>query len=173
MTAGLHTGTAGLDCGSGDISERGGMARPSILDRFRPVGAPGPAGPAGVPAADNQGPAAELAPVFAALADDVAACAALIEEARLSAEADVAEARLHAAAVLSQARLEAGAERAQAAARVEQAASNRDAELLKQARHDAAALEESGLALIPAVVGKVIDALLAPQRPGQQSAGPK
>jgi vacuolar-type H+-ATPase subunit H len=147
------------------------MTRLSILDRFRPVGAPGPAGPAGVPAADDQGPAAELAPVFAALADDAASCAALIEEARLSAEGEVAQARAQAAAILSQARLEAGAERAKAAARVEQAASDRDAGLLEQARREAAALEESGMALIPAVVGKAIDSLLAPRNPGQKSPG--
>src|SRR5674476_1314795 len=58
------------------------MARVNILDRFRPVGAPGPAGLAGVPAADEQGPAAELAPVFAALAADVESCHRLVEEAR-------------------------------------------------------------------------------------------
>lgn len=149
------------------------MARLSILDRFRPVGAPGPAGPSGVPAADNQGPAAELAPVFAALAGDAASCAALVEEARLKAEGNMTQARAQAAAILSRARLEAGAERARATARVEQAASERDTALLEQARHDAAALEKSGLALIPAVVGKVIDALLAPQHPGQQSPGQK
>ncbi|WP_427174856.1 hypothetical protein [Arthrobacter sp. 92] len=149
------------------------MARLSILDRFRPVGAPGPAGPAGVPAADNQGPAAELAPVFTALAADVARCAALVEEARLSAEEDVARARTQAAAILSQARLDAGAERAKAASRIEQEASERDGQLLEQARHEAAALEESGLALIPAVVSKVIGTLLAPQNPGQKNQGQK
>lgn len=144
------------------------MARPGILDRFRPVGAPGPAGPAGVPAADNQGPAAELAPVFAALAGDAASCAALVEEARLSAEQDVARARTQAAAILSQARLDAGAERAKAAARIGQEASDRDATLLEQARQEAAALEESGLARIPAVVSTVIDTLLAPQDAGRK-----
>src|ERR1019366_3273449 len=65
----------------------GVMARPNILDRFRPVGAPGPAGPAGVPAADDQGPAVELAPVFDALAADVQACRTLVAEARRDAEA--------------------------------------------------------------------------------------
>lgn len=144
------------------------MARLSILDRFRPVGAPGPAGPAGVPAADDQGPAAELVPVFAALAGDVSACAALVEEARLSAEKDVVRARAQAAAIVAQARLEAGAERAKAAARIEQESSERDAKVLEQARHDAAALGETGLTLLPAVVGKVIDRLLAPQGAEQQ-----
>jgi hypothetical protein len=144
------------------------MARLSILDRFRPVGAPGPAGPAGVPAADNQGPAVELAPVFAALAGDAASCAALVEEARNFAEGHVAQAREEAAAILSQARLDSGAERSRAAARVEQAAADRDTALLDQARRDAATLEDSALALIPAVVGKVVDTLLAPQSAGHQ-----
>jgi vacuolar-type H+-ATPase subunit H len=126
-----------------------------------------------VPAADNQGPAVELAPVFAALADDVARCAALVGEVRLSAEEDVDRARTQAAAILSQARLDAGAERAKAAARVQREASERDAELLEQARHEAAALEESGLALMPAVVNKVIDTMLAPLNPGPQSPGQK
>ena len=58
------------------------MARLSILDRFRPVGAPGAAGPVGVPAADDQGPAAEVAPVFAALADGVGANAGVAAESR-------------------------------------------------------------------------------------------
>ena len=46
------------------------MARPNMLDRFR-AGAPGAAGPAGVPASDDLGPVAELSPVFSALSDDV------------------------------------------------------------------------------------------------------
>lgn len=139
------------------------MARLSILDRFRPVGTPGAAGPAGVPAADDQGRAAELAPVFAALAGDVAACEALVAEARLSAEGDVVRARAEAAAIVAGARLDAGAARVRAAARIEQDASERDARLLEQARQEAATLEKTGLARIPAVVGEVIDNLLAPQ----------
>lgn len=139
------------------------MARLSILDRFRPVGTPGAAGPAGVPAADDQGRAAELAPVFAALAGDVAACEALVAEARLSAEGDVVRARAEAAAIVARARLDAGAARVRAAARIEQDASERDAQLLEQARQEAATLERTGLARIPAVVGEVIDNLLAPQ----------
>jgi len=144
------------------------MARLSILDRFRPGGTPGAAGPAGVPAADDQGRAAELAPVFAALAGDVAACEALVDEARLSAEEHVARARAQAAAIVAQARLDAGAARVRAAARIEQEASQQDAELLEQARQEAATLEKTGLARLPAVVSKVIDSLLAPPSAEQQ-----
>jgi vacuolar-type H+-ATPase subunit H len=144
------------------------MARLTILDRFRPVGAPGAAGPAGVPAADDQGRAAELAPVFAALAGDVAACAVTVAQARLSAEGEVASARTQAAAIVAQARLDAGAARVRAAARIEQETSERDAQLLEQARREASALEKNGLARIPAVVNKVIDSLLPPQGAEQQ-----
>lgn len=144
------------------------MAGLSILDRFRPVGAPGPAGPAGVPAADDQGRAAELSPVFAALAGDVAACEALVADAHLTAEEDVARARAQAAAIVARARLDAGAARVRAAARIEQEASERDAQLLEQARQEAAALEKTGLASIPGVVSKVIDKLLAPQSAEQR-----
>ncbi|MFB9716580.1 hypothetical protein [Arthrobacter methylotrophus] len=121
-----------------------------------------------MPSADAQGPAAELGAVFAALAGDVASCAALVEEARKSAEQDVLRARRQAAALLSQARLEAGAERANAAARAGRSASERDAQLLEQARHEAAAVEETGLALIPGVVTEVMDSLLAPQGAGHE-----
>ncbi len=139
------------------------MARLSILDRFRPVGAPGPAGPAGVPADDDQGRAAELAPVLAALAGDVAACEALVAEARLSADGDVTRARAQAAAIVARARLDAGAAGVRAAARIEREGSERDLQLVEQAHQEAATLEKAGLARIPAVVSEVIDNLLAPQ----------
>jgi vacuolar-type H+-ATPase subunit H len=139
------------------------MARLSILDRFRPVGAPGPAGPTGVPAADAQGPAVELVPVFEALAIEVHACGKRIEEARFQAEHEVATARTQAAEILSRARLEAGAARANAAAKVEEEAKGRDALLLEQAHQEAAKLEASGLALIPGFIDKAIDSLFAMQ----------
>ena len=135
------------------------MAQLSFLDRFRPVGAPGPAGPAGVPAADDQGPAVELAPVFDALAADVQACRTLVDEARRDAEAALSRSQEQAAAIIAQARLDAGAERARAAARVEQAALRRDALLLAQARKEADNLEEARTALLPGTVRRVIDHL--------------
>ena len=135
------------------------MARPNILDRFRPVGAPGPAGPAGVPATGDQGPAAELAPVFAALAQDVEHCRTLVEEARRDAAAALSRSQEQAAAITAQARLDAGAERAHAAARVEQAALKRDALLLAQARKEADNLEEDRAAMLPGTVRRVIDHL--------------
>ena len=143
------------------------MVRPTILDRFRPVGAPGPGGPAGVPAADDQGVAAELVPVFAALARDVTACESLVAEARQSSEREMEQARAQAAVIVAKARREAVTERAKAAARIEQEASKRDAQLLEQARLEAAALSEAGLARLPAAVDQVVNSLLAPA-PQQQ-----
>ncbi len=139
------------------------MARPSILDRFRPVGAPGAAGPAGVPAADDLGPEAELVAVFAALDAEVESCRRLVEDARRDAEKEVAGARERAAALVAQARLDAGAEQARSAAEVLRTAADVDAKLLDQARQEAAELTESGTDRLPEAVRRVIDTLLAEQ----------
>lgn len=144
------------------------MAWISILDRFRPVGTPGPAGPSGVPAVDGQGAGTELAPVFAALAADIQACEDLVATARRQSDHALAVAGTQAAAIVSQARLDAGVARAAAAVRVEQEAGDRDTWLLDQARRDAAAVKESGTASIPAVVDRVVDTLLAPENAGAQ-----
>lgn len=137
------------------------MARPSILDRFRPVGAPGPAGPVGVPSQDDQGTAAELLPVFAALNDEIQTGTERIEEAQALAEAEVATAREQAAALLSRARHDAGAERARVAALVEAEAATRDALLREQALQEADTMKEAGRARLPATVRQAIEALLA------------
>ncbi|MDJ0322690.1 hypothetical protein QMG61_02790 [Cryobacterium sp. PH31-AA6] len=139
------------------------MARPNILDRFRPAGAPGAAGPAGVPSSDRLGPAAELAAVFAALATDVESCQGLVQAARLASESELSHARESADALIAQARLDAGAEQSRAAARVLDAASETDTQLLERADGEAAELRETGTARMPAAVRQVIDTLLAEQ----------
>ena len=149
------------------------MTRPNILDRFRPAGAPGPAGPVGVPAGGDQGPAVELAPVFAALAADVEVCRRLVDEARREADGVLARARERAAAIIAQARLDEGVERARAAERVEQAASALDARLLAHARREADDLEEARTALLPGTAGRVIGNLWSDQlRSPQLTEGP-
>jgi len=137
------------------------LAPLSILDRFRTVGAPGPAGPAGVPATGDHGPAAELAPVFAALAADVQSCRGLVDEARRQADQALSLAHERAAGIIAQARLDARGERARAMARVEQAASERDGLLLARARKDADDVEGAGAAQLPATARRVIDHLLS------------
>lgn len=146
------------------------MARSNILDRFRPAGAPGPAGPVGVPANGDQGPAVELAPVFAALGADVESCRRMVDEARREADGELSSAVEEAAAVIARARLDEGAERARAAARVEQAASAQDAQLLARARKDADDLERSRTALLPGLVRTVMDRLLSEQLTSGQPA---
>jgi cell division septum initiation protein DivIVA len=149
------------------------MARSNILDRFRPAGAPGPAGPVGVPATGEQGPAVELAPVFAALSADVESCRRTVDEARRDADRALSSAREQAVAIIARARLDEGAERARAAARVEQAASAQDARLLARARKDADDLERSRTALLPGMVRAVMDRLLSEQlTSGQQAPRP-
>jgi hypothetical protein len=135
------------------------MARPNILDRFRPVGAPGAADQVGVSAAADRGPAAELAPVFAALAADVESCRTLVEQARQEADGALFRAREQVASLIAQARLDEAGERTRAAADVEQAASERDSQLLTQACTQAADLEAAGTALLSGTVRKVIDRL--------------
>lgn len=146
------------------------MARSNILDRFRPAGAPGPAGPVGVPATGDQGPAVELAPVFAALGADVESCRRMVDEARREADGVLSSAVEEAAAIIARARLDEGAERARAAARVEQAASAQDAQLLARARKDADDLERSRTALLPGLVRTVMDRLLSEQLTSGQPA---
>jgi len=146
------------------------MARSSILDRFRPAGAPGPAGPVGVPATGEQGPAVELAPVFAALAPDVESAGQMVQEARREADGTLSDALAEAAAIRARARADEGAERARAAARVEQEAAARDAELLALARKEADELEQARTALLPGAVRKVMERLWSEQLTSEQQA---
>ncbi|HNV10272.1 MAG TPA: hypothetical protein PKN27_02925 [Propionibacteriaceae bacterium] len=136
------------------------MARSSILDRFRPVGAPGSAGPAGVPSVDERGPAVELIPVFAALALDVESSRMVVEEATSDAAAIVARAREQASALVAQAQLDARAARAGEAAQVERSAGDQDRSLLASARTQADDLARTGSAQLPALVSSVIERLV-------------
>ncbi|WP_298228108.1 hypothetical protein [Gryllotalpicola sp.] len=114
------------------------MPRLDFLDRFRPVGTPGPAGPVGIPTNEATGPAAELAPVFAALIATFATNEQLVADARTAGAARIEAARRQAAGLVAAAQQDAPAARADAAARVvEQADRNAVAEL-------AAAQDEAG-----------------------------
>lgn len=87
-----------------------------LLLRFRPTGAPGPAGPSGVPVDRTGELAAELAPVLAALAATEEECTALVEEGRREAGARRAHAAARADAMRLGAPALAEAERSAAAA---------------------------------------------------------
>lgn len=115
------------------------MVRLNILDRFRPVGSPGLASPAGVPDDSNR-VEMELAPVFAILAPLIESCSTLVAGARKEAEEEIDRAREQAAAVVAQARLDSAGERARAAARVAQTAARMDEVMLAKAVAEATEL---------------------------------
>jgi hypothetical protein len=139
------------------------MARSSILDRFRPVGAPGPAGPVGVPSTDVPGYVTELAPVFAALTTDIDACRSVVRDARQRAEAAVARARADAAAEIARARREAPAARAAAATAITEAAAHDDARVIAAAQEAARAIGSSSTTRLPGLVRDVVERLLRDQ----------
>ncbi len=136
------------------------MPQSNILDRFRPVGAPGPVGPAGVPGTQDRGPWGELAPVFSALAPDIEAARTLVEQAEKDAADMLARARDEASALLAQSQLSARSARAEAAARVAKENTDRDEALLAHARHEAEVLATTGTAQIPVMTRTVVDRML-------------
>jgi hypothetical protein len=140
------------------------MPHSNILDRFRPVGAPGPVGPAGVPAAGERGPSVELVPVFTALAPDIESARNLIDQAEKEAADIVSRAREEASALLAQAQLDGRSARARAAARVAQDNTEHDQALLANARNQADALARTRAALLPEMTRTVIDRMLAELR---------
>lgn len=136
------------------------MAGTNFLERFRPLGAPGAATSSGVPAADDRGPAAELAPVFAALAPTVGECDALVEDATRVAARKLGEAREHASAIVAHARLDVGTEQAVAADRILAAAALDDAHALAAAGRAGAEIRRTGAARLDDAAAQVLERLL-------------
>ena len=132
-----------------------------VLDRLRPAGSPGAAAPAGVPVDRRAGAAAELAPVFAALADVEDDC----RRVRAAATAEAARRRQagiqRAADLLARARLGAEGERAAAAAELRRRADTAAAELQSRADREAAELRERALRQRSQMVGAVLDRVRA------------
>jgi len=83
-----------------------------LLIRFRPSGTPGAAGAAGVPLDRAAGAAAELAPLFAALAPTERRCEDLLAEAEADARRIRGEAEEEAARLVAVARDRQATERA-------------------------------------------------------------
>ena len=108
-----------------------------LLERFRPVGAPGAAAPAGVPADRVAELSRELQPVFDELVEVQRQCAELrtaaAAEATVRRDAGAARAR----AIVAAARLDAEAQRADAAARVRHEAERESAATLADAEREA------------------------------------
>jgi flagellar biosynthesis/type III secretory pathway protein FliH len=132
-----------------------------LLSRFRPAAAPGPAGAAGVPTDRRDAVAAELAPVFAALAEVEQECDRLRRAARLAASAREATAAEQARVMIARARDQAAADRAAAAVRVREAAA---AELAQLAASTEAAAEEvrrRSAQRLPGLVASVVERVRA------------
>lgn len=137
------------------------MPHSSILDRFRPVGAPGPVGPAGVPSTGEYGPGVELVPVFLALVPIIRAADEMVEHAGKDAADILEHARDEAAALLAQAQLDSRSARAAAAARVADDSATHDASVLAKAQEEARTLTARGREMLPAMTQAVVDRMLA------------
>lgn len=137
------------------------MPLSNFLDRFRPIGAPGPAARTGIPAKDAVGPAAELGPVFAALAREVDRGHARVDEARRQAEQAIEQARTAAEATLARARLGTGTARRAAYDRVLTAAAQDDARVAEASAERAERITQAGRERIASTVAATIEGLLA------------
>jgi vacuolar-type H+-ATPase subunit H len=128
-----------------------------ILYRFRPAGAPGAAGAAGVPVDRTADLEAELAPVLALLADTEAACDALIEEARQRAATLRARDLESARAVVEAATGEAAAARAAAATSATQAAEVELRTIRDAAAREAEELRRRASERVPGCASRVVE----------------
>ncbi|HEX5997545.1 MAG TPA: hypothetical protein VFY84_20595 [Jiangellales bacterium] len=120
------------------------MALSDLLQRLRPAGAPGAAAPVAVPAEEEDAAAAELKPVFDALAGVVAECDAIRSAADQAASSELAQARRDAEALVADALGRAPAERAAAAARIHRTGDAAADALRAEADRAAARLRASG-----------------------------
>jgi vacuolar-type H+-ATPase subunit H len=134
------------------------MAPPgrNLLERFRPVGTPGAAAPAGVPADRTAEAATEVAPVLAALRPTLEECATIRTAAEEMARQRVADAEEQAQRLLAQFQLEVPEERAVSAAAVRQSGLAAVEQLLADATEDARRLRERAASRLPAVVDHVV-----------------
>ena len=132
-----------------------------ILYRFRPAGSPGAAGTAGVPVDRGADLAAELAPLFAQLADTEAACTALVDHARTEARSRHDRVVVSAHALVAAARDEAAVERATAAAMVRRAGEAELTALRVAAEREAHELERRAAERIPEHVARVVTVVRA------------
>lgn len=130
-----------------------------ILRRFRPVAAPGPPAPAGVPADRRAEAEAELAVVFAALAPTLAEARRIREEGRAVAEARRRSGADEAGRILADARARVDEVRVEAAATVlatvEAERSAVDAAVVAEVERIRAVSAERSAAVVAAVIDAV------------------
>ena len=127
-----------------------------LLQRFRPLGAPGAAAPAGVPADRVVERSRELQPVFDALAGTQEEAARIREGAAAQARDRRHRADARVTALLDAAGQEAGAARAEAAAAVVARGEEESRALLAAADADAAAIARGASERYEELVGRVV-----------------
>jgi hypothetical protein len=132
-----------------------------LLQRLRPVGAPGAAGPVAVPAHADDVLAAELAPVFDALEPVLVECDAIRSTAATAAAAEIAAAEQDARRVIADAVSRAPGERAAAAARIRRTADAAADALIADADTAAAQLVTDGRERLGMLADRVIARLRA------------
>lgn len=127
-----------------------------LLHRFRPAGAPGAAGAAGVPVDRAADLAAELAPLFADLAGTEQESADIREQGRRDAAEirDRAAERAHAVVATTEQRV--AAEHAAAVARARRRAEGESRDAQAAAQRDAAELLDRAKSRTPAYVDRVV-----------------
>lgn len=144
------------------VVERVGVAMPRMRDvlyRFRPAGAPGGAGAAGVPIDRAATLAAELEPLFSQLAVVESACDGIRDDAARHAAAIKERDAERARAIVAAATGRVGSERAAAVSRMrDRAAADATADL-PAARDEAAALSNRAAQRMPDYVGRVVAAV--------------
>lgn len=127
-----------------------------FLDRFRPAGAPGAAGVAGIPADRRAGAEQELAPLFAALAGVERDCAEMRDRSQRSAAWQTAQSQRMANAILARARSQTAAVRAAAAADAQAAADAERQGIQADASVATAELRTAAQRLVPALVDQIV-----------------
>ena len=127
-----------------------------FLYRFRPAGAPGAAAEAGVPTDRTAELTAELEPLFASLAQTEGECTDLRDRARADAAAIRGQQADLARGVISAAEARTAAERAAAAATVQQRAESQAADLIAAAGREAAAVRQRATSRMPRFVAEAV-----------------
>jgi F0F1-type ATP synthase membrane subunit b/b' len=127
-----------------------------LLNRFRPAGAPGAAGRAGVPADRAAELSAELGPVFRALATTTAQAATLRSAATAEAAARRAAAARKAQDIVAEAHRAAEGERAAAFSAAQADAGAEATRLLDEGRRAAAGISRRAEHLLPALVDSTV-----------------
>lgn len=140
-----------------------------ILQRFRPVGTPGAASPAGVPADRVAEMAAELEPVLALLSATQEEASRVRSVAEQEAGQRRVRATARAGAIVAAAHRQAAAERADAALRVSREVEEENAAALTEAEHAATAVRLHAAERIPVYLDRVMSSTRAALHAGEEA----